>query len=235
MKLHITWKYFFAFIAFTFLMYETHELVHTAVGRLLCGCWGQRDFNVWDVCSDCAHSVKITSIATFAGPVYTFILTWIGAFLIKNNSPGKKSFGFALVFANIPLGRIATALMKGGDEVFGLKIIFHNVNTHLSPWIMGLSFVLLGALPPLFISYLALPKKRRVLYFLGFFTLPLFFAASIIVGLMNFILKSGVLTQYWILGSPVLVTCWTIFILAINVFTCKYLFGLFSRGDLKPL
>ena len=47
MKININLRTILAFIALVFVMHELHEIAHTAVGRVLCGCWGPRDFNVW--------------------------------------------------------------------------------------------------------------------------------------------------------------------------------------------
>ena len=49
MKIKLTTGFIVAFIALRFVLHEAHELVHTGVGRIICGCWGQRDFNVWDI------------------------------------------------------------------------------------------------------------------------------------------------------------------------------------------
>ena len=50
MKIKITGKFIIAFLALTFVLLELHEIVHTGVGRIICGCWGLRDFNAWEIC-----------------------------------------------------------------------------------------------------------------------------------------------------------------------------------------
>ena len=46
MKIVLTWRTLLASGALLFVLAEAHELVHTGLGRLLCGCWAPRDFNV---------------------------------------------------------------------------------------------------------------------------------------------------------------------------------------------
>lgn len=38
MKIKLTGKFIIAFLALTFVMLELHEIVHTSVGRIVCGC-----------------------------------------------------------------------------------------------------------------------------------------------------------------------------------------------------
>ena len=64
MNLKLTPKFILTFLALTFVMHEAHEIVHTTIGRLICGCWGQRDFNVWGLCGDCSEQNPY-SIITF--------------------------------------------------------------------------------------------------------------------------------------------------------------------------
>ena len=70
MRIRLTVRNVTALLALSFVMQETHELAHTSVGRLLCGCWGARDFNVWGLCRQCVTGPPLTLLATFAGPAY---------------------------------------------------------------------------------------------------------------------------------------------------------------------
>ncbi len=80
-------------------MHEAHEIVHTAVCRLICGCWGERDFNVWGLCEGCIQAHPTSLIATFAGPLFTFIMIWIGLYLMrKKENESNLAIGFALIF-----------------------------------------------------------------------------------------------------------------------------------------
>lgn len=53
MKLKLSWSYVLCFLVFMFLMYELYEIVYISIGRWICGDWGRRDFNVWDLCEGC--------------------------------------------------------------------------------------------------------------------------------------------------------------------------------------
>ena len=136
-----------AFIALRYSMHELHELVHTGVGRLICGCWGQRDFNTWSLCDGCSENNSLAVLATFAGPLFTYLSIWAGVyFLNSKRTLSQKSFGFALIFSNNPFARIFTAAIGKGDEVFGLKQIMHNNSL---AWAIGLFVVLLFTIYPL--------------------------------------------------------------------------------------
>ena len=127
MKLKLTPKFIMTFLALTFVMHEAHEIVHTSIGRLICGCWGQRDFNVWGLCEGCSEQKPYAIISTFAGPIFTFIMIWIGTILIsKTKTENQKAIGFSLIFANMPFARILTASMGSGDEVWGLNQLLKN-------------------------------------------------------------------------------------------------------------
>ena len=122
MKLKLTPKFALTFLALTFVMHEAHEIVHTSTGRLICGCWGQRDFNVWGLCEGCSGLNSYSIVATFAGSIFTFFMIWIGAVILgKADNNDQKSFGFALIFANLPFARILTAGFGGGDEIYAIN------------------------------------------------------------------------------------------------------------------
>lgn len=215
MRIKLNWKITVAFISLMFLLHETHEIVHTTVGRIICGCWGFRDFNVWTLCEGCIEQKPYAILATFAGPIYTFALVWLGYYwLTKSNSMTKKSFGFALIFGNMPFARILGALLGGGDEVFGLKKVLGNPTLG---WILGLAFVLICSVPPLIAAFKSIGNKKRWAWFLGFLILPFVIDTIVVIGLLNTILQSGFLKQEWILGSPLFVTVWTIIVTIVFV------------------
>ncbi len=211
MKIKLSASYIVAFLALLFIMHEAHEIVHTSIGRIICGCWGMRDFNVWGLCEGCSEAKSYALISTFAGPIFTFIMIWIGAIILKNNQDvHKKSFGFSLLFANMPFARILTASMGSGDEVWGLNQILHN---HTLSWVIGLSFILLVTFYPLIIAYRSIQNNKKIGWFLLFFIVPVVIDLLFVLGVLNSILQQGVLDQYWILGSPMLVSVWTMFVI----------------------
>lgn len=224
MQLKLNLKFIIAFISLRFVMHELHELVHTSVGRMICGCWGLRDFNTWQLCDDCIEKHPVALLSTFAGPLFTFAMLWIGAsFLKTGNTNQKKAFGFAFIFANNPFARIFTAVMGSGDEVYGLKIALHN---HAIAWVTGLLVVLLCTVFPLYKAFKAIGNKKRTGYFMLFLFAPMLLDMIIVFGLMNTLLKKEILSNYWILGSPILVTLFTAIVAITFICTRKHIYTL---------
>lgn len=225
MKVTVTWRTLLAFGALLFALAEAHELVHTGLGRLLCGCWGPRDFNVWSLCATCATGHPYVNLAaTLAGPAFTFAVGWAGYWLLGPRQPApRQSLGFALVFAALPFARILGAVFMGGnDEVYALsKFMAHPV-----AWATGGALVLLATVPPLVRAYAALRGKARPWVFLAFFLLPFPFATAVLLGALNSLLASGFLAGYGILGSPLLITCWTAAVGAVLALTHRHLLAL---------
>jgi hypothetical protein len=227
MKLKLTPLFVLTFLALTFVMHEAHEIVHTSIGRLICGCWGQRDFNEWELCEGCAETKPISIISTFAGPLFTFIMIWIGTFLIgKNKTDRQKAMGFSLIFANIPFARILTASIGSGDEVWGLNKLLNN---HPLAWAIGLLFIFSMTIVPLIKAYRLISNKRKIGWFLLFFLLPTVIDLLLVLCVMNTLLEKGVLSNYWIVGSPILVTVWTIFVAGIFALTKNSIYKLAGK------
>ncbi|NML66026.1 hypothetical protein HHL22_12505 [Hymenobacter sp. RP-2-7] len=210
MKITLTWRSLLAFGALLFVASEAHELVHTGLGRLLCGCWGTRDFNVWSLCASCDHRPLVQLAATWSGPLFSFALMWLGFWLLGPRQSARRwSLGFALVFAAIPFARILGAVFMGGnDEVYALSkfMPYHRA------WALGAALVLLATVPPLVRAYATLAPRGRAWVFLGFFLLPTAVLFVVILGAMNSLLASGFLATYGVLGSPILVTGWTVLV-----------------------
>ena len=217
MKLNFSVKYLLAFIPLVFLMGETHELVHTSVGRLICGCWGVRDFNVWGLCGGCKENYPaLSTLATFAGPIYSFILVWVGYFMLgKEKSDNSKAWGISLIAANILFARILTAGISGGDEVYGLRMLF---DSRYVAWILGLAIVLILSIPPLVRVYKNIKNQKKILWFIGLLLIP-FIIAMIGAMTLNPLLKNGFLDEVWVMGSPRIITYWLVFnLLAFLIF-----------------
>jgi hypothetical protein len=224
MRISLTWYSFLAFVALQFVMGEAHELVHTGLGRVLCGCWGTRDFNVWSLCDACDNSPLTQLAATYTGPIFSFAMMWWGyALLDPRNAVARRSLGFALVFANLPFARILGAVFMGGnDEVYALSKLM----PYHTAWALGATLVLLAAVPPLVRAYAALQPKDRIWVFLGFFLLPTALTFGMVLGVLNSLLATGFLGAYGVLGSPIMVTCWTVAVGVALGLTYRYLFAL---------
>jgi len=227
MKLRITLNYVLAFLSLVFVMHEAHEIAHTAVGRMICGCWGQRDFNSWGVCEGCPERQPLAILSTFAGPLFTFTMIWAGVNLIgKNRSDRQKAIGFSLIFANLPFARILTASMGSGDEVWGLNNLLGNKTF---AWPLGLMLVSMLSLFPLWKAFKLIENKRKVGWFLLFLILPILVDISVVLGLMNTLLAKGIFSKYWILGSPKIVTVWTGVVTGLYILTNRNIYNLIGK------
>jgi len=223
MNIKLNLKFVISFLALMFIMHEAHEIAHTSLGRLICGAWGQRDFNVWGLAEDCNQGNWVSLLPTYFGPVFTFVMIWIGAFLLKSeNSLQKKSLGFALIFANMPIARIITAALGGGDEVYATNVLLDNYPV---AWAIALIGILLILGYPLYKAFITI-KKNKVPWFLLFFFVPMIIDVVVVLGIMNSLLEAGLLADYWILGSPILVSLWTIFVILVFILMRKYIFTL---------
>ena len=226
MKIKITGKFIIEFLALTFVMLELHEIVHTAVGRIICGCWGLRDFNAWEICETC-QNIKFAWLSTLAGPVFTFIMIWYGSSYLKiTNTNQQKSFGIALIFANTPFGRILNPLLKSGDEATLMNLIIENIS--LASFIT-LVIILLITVYPMYKTYKTIENKP-IGYFLLFFFAPVFIIILVILVVLNTILSKGILSEVGLLGSPIIVNIWSVFVLVILIVFRK---NLYTLGVLK--
>ncbi|MBL0911161.1 MAG: hypothetical protein IBJ09_02225 [Bacteroidia bacterium] len=224
MKLKLSAPFVLTFLALTFTMHEAHEIVHTSVGRLICGCWGQRDFNVWELCEGCSEQKPISVIATFAGPVFTYIMIGLGTvFIGRDKTNEQKAMGFSLIFANIPFARIVTAAMGGGDEVWGLHLLLKD---RTLAWTAGLLIIIAITIIPLWRSYTLITNKWKAGWFLLFLIAPVVMDLLVVLGVMNTLLEKGIFATSWIAGSPILVTVWTFFVTGMFLLTRKNIYKL---------
>lgn len=215
MKVTLTPKNSIALLFLSFIMQETHELAHTGVGRIICGCWGKRNFNVWTLCSGCSKEQPLSILATYAGPAYSFLIIWTGFFLLAKPSAKLKSVGLALVVSSMPFSRILTPIFGSGDEIFALNSHWNN---HTLAWIVGLTIVLALAIPPCVRLWNTIENRKRTLWFLGLIFVPFIMTGIVVFGLFQtLLLGNGVLKQDWILGSPMLVTVWLMFCVTVCV------------------
>ena len=228
MNLQLNARNLFAFFLFGLLMMEAHEIAHFIVGKIVCGCWPiERDFNAWKICR-----CDLGFYATTAGPIFSMTLAWIGMFLLKSSSSTNQSFGFVLIWVSAPQARIMTVLMGGGDEGYVLRIL--TLDTSLQPyyrWI-AIALVLVLALPPIIAVFRAVKNKRAWLYNVGFLMLPLIISGAYVFAFLNGLLKSGLLSEVGIMGTPVLITLHTLLVLVVLLgFFRKDLFTLVKNKE----
>ncbi|HZH00023.1 MAG TPA: hypothetical protein VEY32_03020 [Flavisolibacter sp.] len=223
MKGNITAKTLLAFLGLLFVCHELHELIHTSVAYFQCGCWGQRDFNVWSICTTCSSNVN-TVWATAVGPVFTYALIWIGWWLMDaNHSLTKRSIGFALVWANVPFARLITVLMKGGDEGVVTRYITSQSQLTTLAWMVELGIVLLLVIPAFIRAWKLLAVRRRLAVFIAFLFAPMLLEFILMHKLGGTLLQQGVLDEQGMLGSPVLVLIWNAIWLTVLLLTARSL------------
>ena len=223
MKINFTLGTMLVFVALQFFLGEAHELAHTGVGRVLCGCWGPRDFNVWELCKICAVSEPWSVLPTFIGPLFTYAVMWVGYVLLAPARPvAQQSLGFALVLAPLPAARMLGIATGGQDEIYGLTSFM----PHGTAWVLGGALMLAIMLPPLVRAFRALRHRGRVTVFLGFFLLPTVLSLLVILGGLNSLLAGGLLAGPGLLGSPLLVNAWTVLLSLVLALTYQRLYVL---------
>ncbi len=224
MHIKLSISYIVAFLLLTIIMLELHETVHILVGRLICGCWGIRDFNVWALCDDCDKTHPNSWLATLAGPLFSFSIMWIGMFWLSSPNSNKKAIGFSLIFANIPFGRISEVMKGAGDEMVLTRHLLKASFSSTQMILICSVLILILGLPPIIKAFRILTNKYSWLYILGFLTLPIAFILIYILIGMNSLLKNGFLSKVGIMGTPLLITIHTIVIFAFLIVLNKKLF-----------
>jgi hypothetical protein len=210
MKLKLSFGYIIAFLLLTVVMLELHETVHIITGRIICGDWGDRDFNVWSLCKDCSLHHANSWLATLAGPLFSLALMWVGMFLLYRANDNIKAIGFALIFSNIPFGRISQAMMGSGDEMIVTKALLKGSFSHTQLILICSVILLILGLPPIIKAYRIMKNKMAWLYIIGFLTLPLVFILTYVLSALNTILNKGFLAAPWIMGTPLIITIHTL-------------------------
>lgn len=150
------WLAFFAALSFAVML--AHELTHHLAARLLCGQWGEMTLTRF-VGAACGTVPTWPAVA--AGPLLTLALIALGAWW-------RSPVGLALVFADIPLGRIANVAMRGGDELIVGRALFGE--RWAWPGIALVVTALLG--PSLVKAWTRLPAPHRGPWFAGAMIVP---------------------------------------------------------------
>jgi hypothetical protein len=231
MSFRISWQFVLAFIALNMFLGELHEQAHITTGYFICGCYGARDFSVWSTCDNCAHS-DWSYLATLAGPVYSFILMWLGAlWFARSTNIFKKALGFSILFANLPFARLFTALTGGGDEKVVLQHLTGMDHSSLFPKIMAVLIVGVLAIPPVILVYRNLTNKMRGWIIAAFLVLPLIYGMLYHHMFLNYLLHKGIGSGTVIPGSPTIIIIHTLVMLLIVLLFRKALFNAFTLHD----
>jgi hypothetical protein len=225
MSFRISWQYLLAFFGLNMFLGELHEQAHITTGYFICGCYGERDFSVWSTCDNCAHS-DWSFLATLAGPVYSFILMWLGGLWFSRSlNISRKALGFSILFANLPFARLFTAFMGGGDE----KVVFqHLTSLAVFPKIAAILIVGLLVIPPVVLVYRNLSNNFRGWIIAAFLVLPLVYGMLYHHMFLNYLLHQGIGTSITIMGTPDIIIIHTLVMLLIVLFSRKALINAFT-------
>lgn len=199
MKPKLSWQYCLAFMAFTFVFGQLHEIAHLTAAYFVCGHPGQQiDFNLWRPSRRCESS-QYAYIPTIFGPLFSYMCMWMGFFLLRSNNSKRWPAAFVLVLGNVAFARMLTAGMGGGDETTVLKALLAGQPVRL---IKAIGFVLVVSLafPPLYMVYKRLSARHRLWILAGFCFVPLVIMMLYEFMLLGKILKAGFLAQPHFLG-----------------------------------
>jgi len=217
-KLKITWKYCIAFYCIGMLYASLHELIHHFAGYIVCGEWGTKTFNNFETACD---KLPKSYIATYIGPIFTFIMMYIGAYFLNSKSSDfKKHLGFAMIFAQIPLQRMISPFFRMNDEFYATSMLLGN--TPVVYWSV-IIIVWVICLPPLIKAYKAIENKYRIIWFLFYLVLfPYLLVGPFFAGLEYLMVEKKFLAQP-VIGIGLLFIINEIIIIIAYYFTKKYI------------
>lgn len=163
-------NYIIAFVLLLFLLMQLHQLLHHITGGILCGKVAYLTFDRHHFSDSLSATGHI--IATITGPLFShYLAMWIGLFLLAGSR--YKLAGFSLIFASLPLARLAA--VNGGDERFyGSWICQLSGIDERYSLVISLIITLLIIVPPLVAAFRSIANKQRLITFLSYLILPLF-------------------------------------------------------------
>jgi hypothetical protein len=195
----LNWRALVAFASLALFLHELHELAHTTTGRLICGAWGARDFNVWHLAAGCTSWVP-----TLIGPLFSYAVMYAGVALTR--SERFRILGVALAMAPNPFARIFTAVMGGGDEMVLARVAANSGKTPLLRIVVLVAVTTL-ALPPIIAAWRSLAGvSRRGWSFAAFLLAPMVLTGVLLFVIGNRMLAAGILATPGIGGDPLLVS-----------------------------
>jgi hypothetical protein len=209
------------FAAYSFLLlavHEAHELVHSIVGRLVCGEWPVRDFNAWHFAGECASWWP-----TAAGPLFSYALMLLGALATRSTS--SRWAGIAVLFAANPFARIFTVVMGGGDEmVVGQRLASLSERTiGLRTLVSSIVLIICGS--AIVIGWRAMRgAPRRGWLFALILLWPMILTGVALFAGGNGLLRAGVLAAPMLAGAPPLVLLVSGIAIVLTIFTGRWLF-----------
>ena len=224
MGIKFTCSYLAGFLALIFFVHECHDWAHFFAAHIVCGCSGIKSFDNWTLCSHCAASSRLQVWIWFAGPMVTYIIIWLGWWLMNwRHTAKQQSLGFSFLFATIPFVRILAASAGGSDETYGLRQLFQHAdksNSHAIA-LTGLISIIILTGPPFLRAFIRLRNwKEKLILFPAFLLLPMFIDKWTYRGL-NKIAATGFLGNEILPGISMLVIAWSLFLLLILLLAYK--------------
>jgi hypothetical protein len=229
MEIKYTWRYCLAFMAFVFVFGQLHEMAHLAAAYFVCGCPGnQVDFNLWKVCASCQDNPNIY-ISGIAGPAFSYLMMWIGYFILRSSSAKHYNLAFVLILGNLAFARIFTAGMGGGDEKMVLRAL---ITSPPLLAIKAINFVMVLALafPPLYMVYKRLVNKNRFWVVACFCFIPLCIMYPYEFMLLGKVMQAGFLAHTGFLGVADFVYLHTAIMAVVVILFRKTLFKASSKS-----
>ncbi len=220
-----SWRYLVFFFSANLILTELHEQTHIQLGYILCSCYGNRDFNTWTTCASC--NSPLLYLTVIAGPVLSYLLFWLGAWLFKKNNrkASLNALGFTLLFGSLPFARIFTAIIGGGDE----KIFFtHFFSDPVIIRLLSITLTLVLCLVPILICFRSM-KGKRIVWLLFFCMAPLLFGMIYQRLLLGSLLKKNIFAQTHLLGTPDLVLIHLFILMVIVMIGRNWMVELFGK------
>jgi hypothetical protein len=204
MKIPITWRYLLAFFCLGTLLGIGHEFAHHVAGFLICGDWGYKTFNSFELADGCSERHASSAwLATLAGPVlFNYIPIWFGVARLRRAEAGERLFGVSMIFAAVPLLRIVPNLWGANDESWITRELFGR--SPIAFWSMN-ACIWIVTVPPLVFAWRAIENRRRLLVFALFLVIVPGFVALFFGGVLEPLIVQRRLLPGALLGIPFLV------------------------------
>jgi hypothetical protein len=208
-------RWLLAFAILTLVVHELHEVAHTTFVRLLCGAYGARGFNAWQLPEGCS-----TLVPTAMGPLFSYLVMFAGVALLGSAELRRRWLGLGLAIAGNPLARVITAAMGGGDEGVLARALLGGPGTTARVT----ASVIVGALclVPLVAAWRALPRAGRARWWSAIVIMPMLTTGLLFIYAGDRLLAAGVLPAP-VAGAPMLVHLATLVTLALLAATWRWL------------
>lgn len=103
------------------------------------------------------------------------------------------------------------------------------LNNYNVAWLLGTIIILAIIIYPLYKSFKLIQNESPIIWFLVFLLIPGQIDTWVILIILNSLLKKGVLNDHWILGSPILVSLWTVIVALTFFCTRKNIYELIKK------